>query len=66
MACTLEIALVATVFIGAHGMNHKSDLNAPNIPMSETNRALIGYETRLVILACSMVRHRRYQVRWRV
>jgi hypothetical protein len=47
-------------------MNHKSDLNAPNILMSETNRALIGYETHLVILACSMVRHRRYQVRWRV
>jgi DeoR/GlpR family transcriptional regulator of sugar metabolism len=42
---------VDTVFMGTHGMDHRSGFTTPNILEAETNRALIAAGRRLVILA---------------
>ena len=42
---------VDSVFMGSHGMDHRSGFTTPNILEAETNRALIEAGRRLIVLA---------------
>jgi DeoR/GlpR family transcriptional regulator of sugar metabolism len=42
---------VDSVFMGTHGMDHRSGFTTPNILEAETNRALIEAGRRLIVLA---------------
>jgi DeoR/GlpR family transcriptional regulator of sugar metabolism len=42
---------VDSVFMGSHGMDHRSGFTTPNVLEAETNRALIEAGRRLIVLA---------------